>query len=243
MRAFILAVQFLTRLPTPQLADFKTQELSSAASWFPLVGVLIGLLLLLAAQLGLHANLWMAALLTLMMWVAVTGALHLDGAADLADALGAAHRDSSRFLQVLKDPHIGSFGVVVLIMLILGKLIGIAGLLQSADTSWWLLLLIPAWARLGSLYWSHTLPPLAAGSGEQFAWQISGSAIWLWGVGLLLLSWVSVSFLFALIAVATLLLWHTFLKYRLGGMSGDCLGAGIEYCECAMLVLTALLCG
>jgi len=240
MRGLILACQFLTRLPTPQLSEFKQEELSTSAVWFPLVGLIIGLLLVGAALLGLHANPWIAALLIVLVWVGVTGALHLDGAADLADALGASHRDSERFLSVLKDPHIGTFGVVVLIALMLTKLISAAWLIQSPDTTLWTLLLIPAWARLGSIYWSQSLKPLVAGSGEQFAWKIPENTVWLWGAGLLLLSWLTVSWWFALTAITTLLLWRAFLQWRLGGMSGDCLGAGIEYCECAMLLAVCL---
>jgi len=236
MRGLILAVQFLTRLPTPQLADFRQEELSTSAIWFPLVGLIIGLLLVIAAQMGVHANHWMSALLAILVWVGVTGALHLDGAADLADALGASHRDPERFMSVLKDPHIGTFGVVVLISLIITKVISVAWIVQSPDAALWTLLLIPAWARLGSLYWSQSLEPLAAGRGERFAWNIPENAVWFWGAGLFTLSWITVSLLFAFIAIITLLLWRIFLQWRLGGMSGDCLGAGIEYCECAMLL-------
>jgi len=241
MCGLILAVQFLTRLPTPQIDDFRQEELSRSAVWFPVVGLIIGLFLVIAAWLGASAGPWVAALLVVLVWTGITGALHLDGAADLADALGASHRASERFLSVLKDPHIGTFGVVVLISLILTKLISAAWLMQSPDSTWWVLLLIPAWARLGSIYWSQSLKPLAAGSGEQFAWKIQENTIWLWGAGLLLLSWVTVSLLFALIAIAALLLWRAFLQWRLGGMSGDCLGAGIEYCEGAMLLLACVL--
>jgi len=245
MRGLILAVQFLTRLPTPQLSNVKQDELSSSAIWFPLVGMIIGLLLIGIALIGAalpgsSATPWLAALLVTLVWVGITGALHLDGAADLADALGASHRDSERFLSVLKDPHIGSFGVVVLIVLILTKLISIASLIQSPDATLWPLLLVPAWARLGAIYWSQSLEPLAAGSGKQFAAQIPENSVWLWGAGLLLLSWFTTSLFFTLIAIASLLLWRAFLQWRVGGMNGDCLGAGIEYCECAMLLAIGL---
>ncbi len=62
--------------------------------------------------------------------------------------------------------------------------------------------------------------------------ELSTSAIWFPLVGLVI---------GLLLVIATLLLWHTFLQWRLGGMSGDCLGAGIEYCECAMLLAACLL--
>jgi adenosylcobinamide-GDP ribazoletransferase len=172
MRGLILAFQFLTRLPVPKLVDFKKEELSSSAIWFPLVGLVIGLLLIAAALSGMSTGNWLAALLIVLVWTAVTGALHLDGAADLADALGASHRDPERFLAVLKDPHIGTFGVVILISILLTKLVATASVVEGSDSTLWTLLLIPAWARLGSIFWSQTLEALAPGRGEQFSWYI-----------------------------------------------------------------------
>jgi len=99
----------------------------------------------------------------------VTGGLHLDGLADVADALGAAHRDRSRLLAVMKDPHLGSFGVLTLIAAVSGKLVLL--MLVAKQHHEWALLLVPAWARLGVLAW-QTLPPLTAnGLAEAFTWQ------------------------------------------------------------------------
>jgi len=207
--------------------------------WFPLVGLSLGLLLVVAGVLGEYANEWVAALLVVLMWVAVTGALHLDGAADLADALGASHasaeEDSERFLSVLKDPHVGSFAVVALLAILLSKLVAVAYLLESG-TSFWFLLLIPAWARLGSVYWGQTVQALAAGHGESFSTQTVHAYVWFWGLALFVLSLIFVSFWFAVVSMVSLFLWGVFLQRRIGGMNGDCLGAGIEYCECAMLL-------
>jgi len=238
-RGLILAFGFLTRLPMPQLADFKKEELSCSAVWFPLVGLSIGLLLLLAAQLG--ANHWLAALLVVLLWTGITGSLHLDGAADLADALGAAHRDPERFHDVMKDPHTGSFGVIAIVAILLTKLVAVAWIVETAQIDLWTLLLIPAWARLGAIFWSQTLEPLSPGSGESFSWQLPKNTIWIWGALLFSLSLIMVSLLFAAAAIASLLLWRFYLKWRLNGMTGDCLGAGIEYCECLMLLAIGLL--
>ena len=241
MRGLILAFTFLTRLPMPKLDDFEDKELSSSANWFPLVGLAIGLLLMFAAYAGMGANQWLAALLVMLVWAGVTGALHLDGAADLADALGATHRDPERFHAVMKDPHMGAFGVVAIVAILITKLVAVAWLVQSPEISLWILLLIPAWARLGAIYWSQTLDAIAPGSGERFKWAISERVLWSWGGLLFLLSWLAASFLFALSAIAALLLWRAYLKWRLNGMTGDCLGAGIEYCECFMLLAVGLL--
>jgi len=240
-RGLILAFGFLTRIPMPALADFKQEELSSSAIWFPLVGLSIGLLLILVALLGITASPWIAALLVVLLWLGISGGLHLDGAADLADGLGASHRDPERLLAVMKDPHTGAFGVMAIVAILLTKLVTVAWIVESPDIDLWVLLLIPAWARLGAIFWSQTLEPLAAGSGEAFVWQVDAKIYWIWSAALFLLSLIFVSFMFALAAVGALLLWRSYLKWRLSGMSGDCLGAGIEYCECLMLLAIGLI--
>jgi len=241
MRGFILAVQFLTRIPTPQLVDFNEDEFSSCAVWFPLVGLLIGLFLVLAAWLGMSASSWMAALLVLLVWAGITGGLHVDGAADLADALGAAHANPERFQTVMKDPHVGVFGVIAVVLILITKLVAVAWLIQSHASALWLILLIPAWSRLASVYWSQTLEPLEAGRGERFAWHVQQSTLWIWAAALFFMTVVMVSWWFACLACLVIYAWRAYLKRRLGGMSGDCLGAGIEYCECAMLLMAGLI--
>jgi adenosylcobinamide-GDP ribazoletransferase len=230
MRGLILAIQFLTRLPTPALADFKPDELARAAIWFPLVGGLLGTLMAAAVWLGNQVDPWLGALLGLMLWVGATGALHLDGLADLADALGAAHRDRERLLTVLADPHLGVFGATALGMQLLIKLVLLMLLARSGLI--WPLLLIPAWARLGTLVWAR-LPSLKPGMGERFAWHIGNGDIGLWLLLLALASFWSP----ALLAAPLLILaWRAYLLRRLGGMTGDALGAGVEWLESALLL-------
>lgn len=234
LRGLILAVQFLTRLPTPQLRDFREEELSRTAVWFPLVGAIIGALLLLPLAV-FDARPWLAALLALLLWVWVTGALHLDGLGDVADALGAAHRQPERFLEVLKDPHMGVFGTVTVALQLIAKLVLLAELARSP---WWFgLLLVPAWARWATtLLWSRFLPPLHPGMAERFGWHRSRGAVWdlIWGVVLIGASaWLAPSLLVALL-LAPCVAW--FWKRKLGGISGDCLGASTEVLESLLLL-------
>src|SRR4051794_759815 len=111
----------------------------------------------------------LGAALGLLAWVWMTGALHLDGLADLSDALAASHRDPQRFFAVLADPHLGTFGVVSIVLMLMLKVMGLA---QLSSASLLALPLIPAWARLGPLVWSRWLSPLKAGQGERFAWHL-----------------------------------------------------------------------
>jgi len=236
LQSFILAVQFLTRIPTPQVSDFSPSSLSRASGFFPAVGLLIGVLLSATLYAGQVVDPWVAAILTLALWSFVTGALHLDGLSDLADALGAAHANPERFHDVLKDPHIGTFGVVTLIVQLFLKLVLLMLLARSGQV--WLLIPLCAWARLGPLFWAHYLPVLkpsggaSEGSGERFSWEINSAALWGWA-GVLLLG----GLVFPPLLAGPLVLgfWGLYLHRRLGGQTGDALGAGVEVSETLLL--------
>ncbi|MEQ1533317.1 MAG: adenosylcobinamide-GDP ribazoletransferase [Sideroxydans sp.] len=234
MRTLILAIQFLTRLPTPQLRNFDAAELTRCAHWFPLVGLLVGAFVAGAVWLGSRVDPALGALLGVLVWVGITGALHLDGLADMSDALGAAHRNQDKFLQVLADPHLGTFGVVSVVLQLLTKFVLLMLIAKSGQ--YVALVLIPAWARWGTLLWAR-LPSLKAGLGERFGWQISTASIIVWGLLLLGCSLIAP----VLWAVPLLVLaWRQFLLHRIGGMTGDLLGAGVEAVESAALMLLVL---
>lgn len=241
MRGLILAVQFLTRLPTPGLVDFRPEALAGSVLWFPLVGGLVGGFVALAAWLGGWVDPWLGALLALVAWIGVTGALHLDGLADLADALGAAHRPedpqdrNARLLAVLADPHMGVFGGVALVMQLIAKLVLLMLALKAG--AYLALVLIPAWARWGVLVWSR-LPSIKPGLGERFAWHAGMGTIGLWG-GVLAGAGLTVPALLA--APILVAAWRAFLMHRLGGMTGDALGAGVEWLETGLLLCVVIL--
>lgn len=237
MRGFVAATQFLTRLPMPSLRDFDAADLSRSASWFPIVGGVVGVGVTALSVAGGLIDPWLGGLLGTIAWIWITGALHLDGLADLADALGASHRDSTRFVEVLRDPHLGVFGATTLFLAIASKLVLMHLLLADLEHAAAVLILICAWSRLGPLAWSRWLKPLSSGSGERFAWQVDSSSIIVWTLALIALSlWLAPSLLVAPLLIAA---WAFYLHYRIGGMTGDCLGAGVEIVEIASL-LTAV---
>ena len=235
LRGLRLAMQFLTRLPVPAVTDFSSGELSRSGVWFPLVGAVVGILPGLVFVLLAGRATLLAAVLALLAWVWLTGALHLDGLGDLADALAASHRDPKRFLTVLSDPHLGTFGVVSIVLALLLKGAALASL-HPADAVG--LPILTAWARLGPLGWSRWLRPLKPGQGERFAWSPRVGAIVAWTTALLLASGVFAPVL--CLGLVVLLAWGAWLKARVGGMTGDCLGAGVEVTEIVLLVLLAL---
>jgi adenosylcobinamide-GDP ribazoletransferase len=229
----ITAVQFLTRLPVPKALGAGAPDLHRAAPWFPCVGLIVGAVVALATWAGWGLGPWPGALFGVIAWVVVTGALHLDGLGDVADGLGASHGAPERFLEVVRDPHIGAFGVTAIVLAILAKLVLLAELTQRSEIL--ALALVAAWARWGSLVLARAVPPLAPGFAQQFARSISVRVIGAWALGLTVLSVIVAPVL--VIAVAVPFALALYWRLRLGGITGDCHGASIEVTETVLLLL------
>ncbi len=235
MKGLIVAIQFLTRLPTPRLT-VSGDEFAASMRWFPAVGLIIGAMVAAGGWAGARIDPWTGALCALLLWVAVTGALHLDGLGDIADASGAAHKDRDRLLAVLGDPHAGSFAVVAVALQLIAKLV----LLHAAiDRAMFVAIaLSPFAARIGPLLWSRALPDLHAGLGSRFRNAVRPVDFLIWGALLIASAWASPSLL---IAPLIFLFWGWWLMRRIGGISGDGHGAGIEISESLLLAAALLL--
>lgn len=227
MKRLVVAFGFLTRLPMPRVAADMT-DFAAAIRCYPVVGLAIGAIVALAGWAGALADPWVGALAALVAWVAVTGALHLDGLSDLADGCGAAHGDRSRLLSVMADPHVGSFGVVAIVMQLLAKLVLLHGV-----ATWWPVMLVPFAARIGPLVWARWLPPLRDGLGSAVAGAVQARDVAGWALVL-----AGAAAVVPPLAVAPVLIagWWWWLKARIGGVSGDCHGAGIELVETGLLL-------
>lgn len=232
MKRLIVAIQFLTRLPTPRVAS-DAADFAASIRWFPAVGLLVGAIVAGSGWLGARIDPWVGAMAALAAWVMVTGALHLDGLSDLADGCGAAHGDRDRLLAVMADPHVGSFGVVAIGLQLLAKLV----LLHASGGHWPALILIPFAARIGPLFWARWLPPLHAGLGARFAGAVGAPHLIVWTALLLAAAWAVPG----LLATAVLVpLWALWLRRKIGGISGDGHGAGIELVETGLLLACLL---
>lgn len=234
MKGLIVAVQFLTRLPTPRLSVSKA-EFAASIRWFPAVGLMIGAALLGVATLTASLGPWVSALAVLVTWVTITGALHLDGLGDIADASGAAHQSKDKLLSVLADPHIGSFGTVAIALQILSKFILIHALLSAQAAPY--LLVIPMVTRIGPLVWALFLPSLHAGLGDMFRPYVRPWLLLIWST-----IFVTTAIFFPALLAAPIFfaLWAGWIMRKIGGISGDGHGAGIEWGE-SVLLFAALL--
>ena len=238
----LIALQFLTRLPVRLPGMPEPEQIGRSLLWYPLVGVLLGgLLLALHGLLGDTPALLQAAIL-LAVWVGLSGGLHLDGLADTADAWIGGHGDRQRTLEIMKDPRSGPIAVVVLLLVLLLKFAALVVLL--GQSAWAGLLLAPWLGRALLPLLLLTTPYVRAGGlGAALAEHLPRQPLpWVLAVhalAMLLLGWSAVLALGAAV-LAFWLLRRAFVA-RLGGTTGDTAGALLELGECAVLLALALL--
>jgi adenosylcobinamide-GDP ribazoletransferase len=231
VKGLIIALQFMTRLPIPWRGHVSAEEFATAMRWFPAAGLAVGAAVSCAAYAGAMRDPLLGALAGTTVWAAVTGALHLDGLADISDAAGAAHRDRARLLEALADPHVGSFGLVAVALQLLAKFVLLNLLIRGED--WLSILLVPLAARFGVLVWQYWLPAFGKGLGLRFANVIRPIDLGLWTAIVAAAGYAAPALWFAPLPI---LAWGLWLKRRIGGISGDGHGAGIELTETALLL-------
>jgi adenosylcobinamide-GDP ribazoletransferase len=239
----ILAVRFLTIVPIPGREASGPHALGSAAWWFPVVGLALGgALVLLDRLLAVLFPPLLSALLVVSLWKVATGGIHLDGLADCLDAIGG--RDREHRLAIMRDSRIGVFGAVGLILLFLIALVTLAELSKPVRGS--ALLLAPVVGRLAPLVVGPWFPAASPqqGYGSPFlaslsAWSGGTHLAWTAALAVALLGpWGALALAATLAAV---LLWSAFMTWRLGGLTGDVLGSGVELAELGILLGAAAL--
>lgn len=238
MKYLSIAFNFLTTLPIRAPHDWEQGDGGRAAGWYPFVGLVIGALIAAAyLLLGLRFSSLVTAVLSLIIWVALTGGLHLDGLADCCDGLLHASNPERR-LEIMKDSRMGAFGGIGLILALLLKVVAIASL--PTDRALPVILFAASLGR-----WFITLAgfqPAArpGGLGAEFALGLRRSAL-VWGglIPLGLAFYLGIRGLVALVItfVAVLLILR-FARARIGGVTGDVFGLVVEVAE--ILTLTAL---
>lgn len=228
------AVQFLTVIPIEQ----STVPVSESAPFFPLVGALIGLvpagiLLVLHLPAGLEAALALAAQL------AVTGLLHEDGLADIADGVRKG-RTRERMFEIIKDSRLGTYGSAALFMTLLVRWQGLAALSEMQAP--WVLPAIEGLSRCVLLWLGAITPAARPGMGaylsEHSSMPMQLASFVQAGILLWLVGWPHAAWLGAGLVVLTLLARQYFVA-RLGGVVGDCFGALQQVAACYGLSVVA----
>jgi adenosylcobinamide-GDP ribazoletransferase len=256
-RLFLVAVQFFTRLPVPEIRDFSNDMLNASARYFPLVGLLVGVFSGLALYLSAQVfPMPIAALIAIATSIIITGAFHEDGLADTFDALGGAVT-RERALVIMKDSRIGTYGAAALLVSQLLRWQALAFLPLPIGII--VLIVSHAMARTGAVSLMASLPYVRDADDSKskpIAQELSGLAFFL-------------AILFGLLPAALAVLIHKDLwllmlagmsaviavriycgywfRKRIGGYTGDTLGCSEQMGEitfllaaCAVLKLAAI---
>jgi adenosylcobinamide-GDP ribazoletransferase len=243
MRLYLITLQFLTIIPLPFDTRCQKEDLGRATACFPLAGLTIGCLL---AGLNWLIEPWLqrplcdALLITAL--AALTGALHLDGLADVCDGL-AARGGRERFLAVMKDSHIGAVGAVALILGLLLKWQALAGV--PPEIKWQVLLLFPLLSRFGqvqTIVFARAARQDGLGSlfsGGAGAVQLSVAAVITLSAAWLLLGFTGLTVFVVTVACTWLL--KAWSHHRLGGITGDVIGCINEINEILALLMFTFL--
>ncbi len=231
--SFFSAVRFLTIIPIPESWCGDESDFHKSPEWYPLVGLLIGLVMVVADLIFC----WLlpvpvASVLLLLVMIAVSGALHLDGLADSADAFFSS-RGREKMLEIMKDSRSGPMGVTAIVLVLLLKLM----LLISLPDGWrWqAILLMPLVGRCSLSVVSSWLPyarqeGTAAFTNNSFNWSRVGIIFGVLFVVTLSLLGGAGLFVVAILSLSLWLLGHYSLR-KIGGFTGDTLGATCELME------------
>jgi adenosylcobinamide-GDP ribazoletransferase len=242
---FALAWGLLTSIALPVVPTHTSPSPGRAAAYFPLVGLILGGVLAGAGWVLywlLPAN--VAAALVLVVWVGLTGMLHLDGFMDSCDGL-LPPRERTRRLEIMKDSRVGAFGVVGGVLLLLVKFTALAALPEESRLA--MLVAAPVLARW-AMTWQMARYPRARSGGlgvlftTGLGWpQVTTASAVAVGVAFFLLGWLGLIVLAGAWLAATLV--AGLAMARLGGLTGDVYGATGEVVEAALLVIMTGLAG
>lgn len=235
-RYFLTAIMFFTRIPV-HFEQFDEDDLNKSTRFFPLVGILVGAVGTLVFWLSNRLlPLEVAVLLSMAATILLTGAFHEDGLADAIDGLGGGWT-REQVLTIMVDSRIGSYGAVGLLLTLLTK---------YQALSYQMAIFVPvamiaghALSRLCAVLVMFTQSYVKAeGKSKPLATQLNVAELMIATFfGLLPLVFLETKFLAALLPVAVVWLWFSAkIKTRIGGYTGDCLGAMQQLTEVAFYV-------
>ena len=234
MNGMLAALQFLTVVPVSR--SFDDEDVARSMLFFPLVGLIIGLFLIVVSSLS--DTPMIAAVLIVIAWVLVTGGLHLDGLADSADAWAAGRGNPERALEVMKDPRCGPFAVTTLTLILIAKFAAITVLLENNALV--ALLIAPVLGRTAVLALYNTTRYVREnGLGTLYAEYLDKNMILLIAGISALLSMFILGFWPVVLAIVVLATLRWLMVNQIGGMTGDTIGAAIEIIEVSVLFAAA----
>lgn len=243
MKYIILAFQFLTRIPLPFNVEFNEKNLRRSFFFFPLAGFFIGACAGLPLFFSLF-NINTAALISLIIYLLITGGLHIDGLSDTADGFFSA-RGKEKVLQIMADPHVGVFGVTAIMLNLLCRWVLYRELYYIPQY----LVFCCGLSRFCAMFViCFTKPAKETGLGILFQRSISKAVFFIWlplifsVMPVYYLNFQDIFFMLQICAVIILSLFLTFIitlisNKKIGGTTGDINGCVIECTEIFSMIL------
>ena len=253
MQALILMIRFMTRYPIPIDVDFTAEYFVRGMKWMPLIGLLVAL----PAAGGFVLCDWLlnreiAAIAAVILLIGVTGGLHLDGLADSADGL-FSYRSRERMLEIMRDSMLGVNGVITVVLTILLKYLLLCSIATDGVVP--AVLVAPVLGRM-ALVWHSASANYArkergigdfvnqtgliqAGSATVLSLVLVGGILFFGGVRPSVIPWLTL--VFHLLPIVLAVGFATYVNRRLGGITGDTIGASVELSEllCFFIALLA----
>lgn len=235
LEGIIVAFQFLTRFYLPINLKWDEKNIKYSLLFFPIVGLAIGATLYLGNFLASFTKI-NPALIILFLWILITGGLHIDGVSDTIDGL-SARADRDKTLKIMDDSHIGAFGVIAIVLLILFKYETIKQLIINNPFA---IYFSPIFARsIAGIFLS--LFKTAKESGLAYFFHTSSNnivALIQFFLTLLFIyifnSWMAIRFVYTLIIVFLLVMP---INKKLGGLTGDVYGMIVEFSELIFMMM------
>ncbi|MCK5830601.1 MAG: adenosylcobinamide-GDP ribazoletransferase [Methylococcales bacterium] len=235
MNSFLIALQFLTIIPITHSTIASDQQLGNSSLFYPVIGLIIGSLLVLSSLWLSGLSISIQAAIILIIWVLLTGGLHLDGLADCADAWVGGLGSKQRSLDIMKDPAAGPIAVVILVLLLLLKWSLISFVIEQNTIE--VLLLPPILGRIAILILMLTTEYIRTdGLGKKIVTNLPTLAVKGLTLFCMLLSTYYLGVLPISFMLVLLLVIYYQSKQRLGGVTGDVYGASVELVEVVVLL-------
>lgn len=245
LKGIILNIQFLTRIPIPVRINWDERAFAAGAVFAPVIGLLIGMIgagaYLLFSLLDTRA---LAIFMGMTAEIVISGGLHLDGLADTFDAL-FSYRDRERTLAIMKDSRLGTGGAIGLFTVLIMKYL----LLYSLPDNYIIacFLVMPVLSRM-TITWCAGLSPYARkGERSAAAALVEHTGLMEALIASVLAALIGAMFLrlmvipITMIVIAFVLLSNLYMKNRIGGITGDVIGAVIEISELIFLISVLVL--
>ncbi|MBF0431399.1 MAG: adenosylcobinamide-GDP ribazoletransferase [Fibrobacteria bacterium] len=243
MKSFFSALSFLTILPVPHKWCGEEEVFSRSVMFYPLVGFFLGLITAVVdAGLCMVLPTTISSVIVVMLLIWYSGGLHLDGLADSFDGFFSS-RPREEMLNIMRDSRVGAMGVIAIVFLILLKVIALSSI--PPQLRWKVLILVPLAGRCSLLFHWRFLSYVRSGGGLATSFhQVhikSGFIIAL--IFFVSIAWVLVAgkgLIMSLCLMGAVALFSFYCKKKIGGMSGDTLGAVCEISE-AVIMITAVM--